>query len=437
MTAGQSADLHGRIGAVRSRVEIAAVIGRAVRLGKGRKPRAKCPFHGSKSDSFAVDPDRQRARCWGCGWSGDVIDFVRDYHGLDFMGALQRLEQDVGLSPAANSQPGGGLGGLSAAPVRREKREQAPSSTVDSATMGRIIWKRGRKQMEPVRTYLRARGVPEAWLGDDRLGDIRFCAAAPIAAWPANRKPESVPCAPAMVALIRRPPGDGQQPTSAAGGREWEPIGVHVTYLAADFSGKMARARRDGSLYPARKMLGGVGGGAVLLGRYAPDLPLFVGEGIETVLSGMALCAAAGGLAVGAGHQETSEPIGLATLSLDNLQGAPLLWRKGVWPLFDMKGDPARPPLAFAHDGPVTGLIDADMKKLRGPRNAQGGEAGFPVIETPGGPIVQRAIGSAERSAICAQLFVQAWRRAGCQRVRALRPHMGRDFNDEAREAAA
>jgi DNA primase len=415
MSVDSSGDLRHRIQSVRERAGIVAVIGRAVALGKGRKPRGKCPFHGSKSDSFAVDPDRERARCWGCGWSGDVIDFVRDFSGLDFMGALKQLEDDHNLAQ------------LTPAPVRREKREQPPSSVVDSATMGRLIWKRSRPLgavnsqpgtgLDPVRTYLRARGVAEAWLAGDRLSDIKFCPAAPIAAWPANRRPDSVPCAPAMVALVRRPVfGEDLVPA------EWEPIGVHVTYLAADFASKMERRRRDGSPLPARKMLGATGGGAVLLGRHhlKAGSPLFVGEGIETVLSGLALCDAA---------QATC---GLAVLSLDNLQGAPLLWRKGVWPLFGIEGDPGRPPLAFAHDGPVTGLIDADMKMLRGPR-----AEGFPIVEEAGGPIVQRAISSAERADICARLFVQAWRRAGCQRVRALRPHMGRDFNDEAREAAA
>jgi DNA primase len=128
--------------------------------------------------------------------------------------------------------------------------------------------------------------------------------------------------------------------------------------------------------------------------------------------------------------------IGVATLSLNNLQGPLKLWKGGVWPLHDIRPDPERgAALAFPHRGAVTGLVDADMKPLRGPRDTKTGEfLGLPVVDRRGGPIVMREIGTAERAEICAQLLVQAWRGAGCRRVSALRPRMGQDFNDAVRE---
>src|SRR3546814_9846869 len=95
----------------------------------------------------------------------------------------------------------------------------------------------------------------------------------------------------------------------------------------------MVRQRSDGSDYPARKMLGSMAGGCVLLpgaGSAAasidPFCPLFEGEGLETVLSGMGLA--------GAGASAT----GLAALSLDSLQGHARLIR-GALPLFDPEPD--------------------------------------------------------------------------------------------------
>jgi len=391
--------LQARLDAVRARVGIADVVGGVVKLGKGRRPRGKCPFHGSKSDSFAVDPDRQRARCWGCDWSGDVVRFVQDYRGLSFMEALASLEEGAGI----DARP--------APAVQRVKRERPPADAIDSKAMGRHLWRIAGPDVAAIRTYLIACGVPADAISDARLADIRFAAAAPIMAWPSNRRPDSVPQAPAMVALVRR-----------AG--DWRPIGVHVTYLAPDLTGKMARARRDGQLYPARKMLGDVGGGAVVLGAYAPNLPLFAGEGIETTLSGMAIA--------GAG----ADAIGLAVLSLGNLQGH---WRtvRGALPLYDPQPDGDRAAaVAFAHDGLVTGLIDADMKPLRGPIDLLTGQPkGVPLIERKGGPVVQRAMTTQERASVCAALFVRAWRDKGC-RVRAVRPHMGQDFRDAALAAA-
>src|SRR3546814_1609273 len=63
-----------RIDAVRHHADIAAIISAAgVKLSGGKNPRGQCPFHGSKSDSLAVYPDRGKAHCWGCGWDGDAI----------------------------------------------------------------------------------------------------------------------------------------------------------------------------------------------------------------------------------------------------------------------------------------------------------------------------------------------------------------------------
>ncbi|CAN5534162.1 hypothetical protein BH09PSE4_BH09PSE4_22880 [soil metagenome] len=418
---------QARIDEVRAKVDIAAVISAGgVALTRGKNPRGKCPFHGSKSDAFTVYPGSGGsggfAKCWGCPWSGDAIKFVQDTYGLTFVEALERLEGEHGLD------------GLTAAPIRTAKvvRERADRELIDSAAMGRFLWKGATHRPEAVRTYLLARGVPAAMLGDDRLGDIRFHALAPIDPWPVDMRgpPSDAPKAPAICALIR-------QPIVVDGGLVFRPIGVHVTFLSPALDGKMERQRRSGKKIPARKMLGEAKGG-VLLGRTTPiagtrdvsidaNAPLYDGEGIETTLSGMAI----------AGAAETA--IGLAVLSLDNLQGQPRLWKGGIWPLHDIRPDPERSPaIAFPHRGAVPGLIDADMSPLLGPRDPRTGEPlGMKVVERRGGPIVQRAITGAERAAICGELFVKSWRGAGCHRVTAVRPRMGLDFNDAIREASA
>jgi len=411
---GERTGIPERVAAVQARVDIVGLVGAAVKLVGRSKPRGKCPFHGSKSDSFAVYPDSKRAQCWGCGWQGDAIAFLRDFYGLDFIGALERLEGELGLD------------GLEARPVRRDKverRRQAPE-TVDSALVAEHLWAAAEPDAESLRVWLRARHVPEAMLGDHWFGQLRFCASAPIAAWPVGGGAGDVAQAPAMVGLIRRPRigEDGQRAFAACG--------VHATYLSPGLRAKMNRKRSNGDPVPARKMYGTSAGGCVILGSYRRDAPLFVGEGIETVLSGMALCDAG------------EDACGLAVLSLDNLQGRARTRRigrvGGVLPLYDVRPDPERPGLCFAHEGPVTGLIDADMAPLKGPIDRETGQhRGLPVQERPGGPVVLRTITTIERAEICAALFTLRWREAGCRRVSAIRPHAGRDFNDEAREVAA
>lgn len=407
-----------RLDAARHNADIAAIITAAgVKLSHGKNPRGQCPFHGSKSDSLAVYPDRGKAHCWGCGWDGDAIRFVQDHYGLSFSDALQQI--DGGESGA----------GLSANPVRREKRPQPRRSGmpyIEPIEFGRWLWRHARPEPQAARTYFLARGVPAEVLDDQRFANIRFLGLAPIAAWREDKGPGSVPQAPALVALVRRAP-DGMNPP-------WQPCGVHVTFLSPELTGKMERQRPDGSKYPARKMLGSMAGGCVLLpgagsasDSLDPFCPLFEGEGIETVLSGMAM----------AGVTFGGSACGLAALSLDNLQGRARLIR-GALPLFDPEPNPEHGrAIAFAHQGPVTVLVDADMKPLRGPVDRRTGRpGGLPVIEVRRGPILRRAISGAERAAVCAVLAVKAWRAAGVA-ARAVRPRMGQDFNDAVREGSA
>lgn len=60
-------------------------------LRRGKNHIGSCPFHAERTASFVVNPERQRFKCFGCGASGDVIDFVMKYKGLSFPEALKYL----------------------------------------------------------------------------------------------------------------------------------------------------------------------------------------------------------------------------------------------------------------------------------------------------------------------------------------------------------
>jgi hypothetical protein len=68
---------------------------------RGRSWWSSCPFHDEKTPSFAVNPDRQRFCCFGCGEKGDVITFIQKRHDLSFKDALAYLGID-GKTPASN-----------------------------------------------------------------------------------------------------------------------------------------------------------------------------------------------------------------------------------------------------------------------------------------------------------------------------------------------
>ena len=50
-----------------------------------------CPWHNDKQPSLAVSPSKGRWKCFGCGKSGDAIDFIMAYEDLDFRGATRFL----------------------------------------------------------------------------------------------------------------------------------------------------------------------------------------------------------------------------------------------------------------------------------------------------------------------------------------------------------
>lgn len=57
--------------------------------------KARCPFHTEKTPSFVAKSDY--GTCYGCGWHGDIVDFVQNYFNLDFKTALLKLNDDFRL----------------------------------------------------------------------------------------------------------------------------------------------------------------------------------------------------------------------------------------------------------------------------------------------------------------------------------------------------
>lgn len=86
------------IDAIRSRANLADVIGESVKLErKGRNLVGLCPFHKEKSPSFNVNEDRGFYHCFGCKASGDVFSFVQQTEGLSFYEAVRRLAEKCGI----------------------------------------------------------------------------------------------------------------------------------------------------------------------------------------------------------------------------------------------------------------------------------------------------------------------------------------------------
>jgi len=54
-----------------------------------------CPFHEERTPSFSVNPTDKLFYCFGCHQKGDMIRFVQEIQGLDFVGAVEWLAESV------------------------------------------------------------------------------------------------------------------------------------------------------------------------------------------------------------------------------------------------------------------------------------------------------------------------------------------------------
>jgi len=84
---------------IRNRCDIVDIVSEYVHLkpaGKGFK--GLCPFHGEKTPSFMVSPEKQLFHCFGCGEGGNVFNFLMKYEKLSFFEAVEMLAKKSGVS---------------------------------------------------------------------------------------------------------------------------------------------------------------------------------------------------------------------------------------------------------------------------------------------------------------------------------------------------
>ena len=74
--------------------DIVAVINHYVSLTKkGNNYTCCCPFHEEKTPSFVVSPQKAIFHCFGCGVGGNVLTFIKDIEGLNFVEAVEKLAE--------------------------------------------------------------------------------------------------------------------------------------------------------------------------------------------------------------------------------------------------------------------------------------------------------------------------------------------------------
>lgn len=124
-----------------------------------------CPLcgHGTHGDGLTRNPkseDGNGLKCFGCGFSGDILDLYQKVKGVDYNEALTDLAGQIGASIEKGAP-------ITPAPAKKPKQEAPTEDYTD-------YYKRAQSSRSeaPAQEYLKSRGISEAvaakyWLGYD------------------------------------------------------------------------------------------------------------------------------------------------------------------------------------------------------------------------------------------------------------------------------
>ena len=88
-----------------TRNPIEDVVGQYIQLKRsGANLFGLCPFHGEKTASFSVAPDKGIYYCFGCHKGGGVINFQMEVEGLSYPDAVRALAKRAGMTMPEDEQ---------------------------------------------------------------------------------------------------------------------------------------------------------------------------------------------------------------------------------------------------------------------------------------------------------------------------------------------
>lgn len=65
----------------------------------GSQVRCCCPFHPDRTPSFFIFESDDYAKCYGCGWYGDIYKYEQEFHQVDFKSAWFNLNDFLRAYP--------------------------------------------------------------------------------------------------------------------------------------------------------------------------------------------------------------------------------------------------------------------------------------------------------------------------------------------------
>jgi DNA primase len=140
---------------IKNKIDIVSLVSSYMKLERsGQNWKGKCPFHNEKTPSFFVSPDRGSYYCFGCQAKGDIFNFVQEFEGLDFVGALKVLADRAGVKLEYH-----------------DRNEQGETERLHSVMEKAVFFYQKKLSENPaVLKYLKSRGVENETIKKFRIG---------------------------------------------------------------------------------------------------------------------------------------------------------------------------------------------------------------------------------------------------------------------------
>lgn len=142
---------------IQSHANIVEVIKKYVPLeSHGKNYFGVCPFHDDHSPSMSVSPDKQIYKCFVCGATGNVFNFVENFLGVTFLEAVKIVADSIGENFV----------------IRESKEAEANKKYYDIMNLATLLYQNNLRTAdgEEARGYLHKRGLTDEVIKDFSIG---------------------------------------------------------------------------------------------------------------------------------------------------------------------------------------------------------------------------------------------------------------------------
>lgn len=142
---------------IQSRTDIVEVISGYIPVKRsGRNFKALCPFHGEKSPSFMISPQKQIFHCFGCSEGGGALQFLMKYEKVTFVEAVEILAKRLGVD----------------VPKQNDDKSKLKNVLYEAVNEASIFFHKNllSDNASPLMSYLAKRGISKETVEKFRIG---------------------------------------------------------------------------------------------------------------------------------------------------------------------------------------------------------------------------------------------------------------------------